>query len=288
MPPARTAAKDAEAAEDAEDTERPGRRQHCFVNVLHDFAAYFRGEAGQDERIQRKSGLGQVISYAHLKVCFKKFSSPDWQNLSLRLIKSPRSIFQVLSPNVFSSEPSSWEFQVFWPGSRALGRPHLGRSVQSHSISINPATICIQKSKDTHRHRGAGDGQTGEHKMPISSCQMVIARSINAATATATATATTGLKFTYEDRNGHSSYLWPKSNQSQSHGYMAIEPWPNACMLIYIPYIHVWEVKCQAEHEGNLLRHKKAADRMDMDVDVGMGAVPPPEPPPALLRCRQN
>lgn len=95
---------------------------------------------------------------------------------------------------------------------------------------VGSITLNINKSRNnlhskikgyTHpQNGGRPTAQTGEHKMPISSCQMVIAWSINAAIATATSTATStattaagaGLKFTYEDRNGHSSYLWPKSS----------------------------------------------------------------------------
>lgn len=57
MPPVRTAAKDAEEAGEPEEAEDEGK--HCFVNVLHDFAAYFRGEAGP-----RRKGFKGYLGWA--------------------------------------------------------------------------------------------------------------------------------------------------------------------------------------------------------------------------------
>jgi len=87
--------------------------------------------------------------------------------------------------------------------------------------------------------------------------------------------------------------------QRQSHSYsnMAVAKcmcadictlsrWPHIRYIRYIHvhmYVYVWQVKCQAEHEGNLLRHKKWQTKRRSN---GYGPGLPPLPPPAFPRCR--
>lgn len=80
-------------------------------------------------------------------------------------------------------------------------------------------------------------------------------------------------------RNGHSSHLQPKScpmppiPHSHAHVHILIYALQiHRYTLLHIrTYIYKWQVKWQAEHEGNLLRHKKWQPNRNVHRSNGSG-----------------